>query len=271
MPADRATCVPACRKCHTSDVQDDGMMGKPLPPSPHRSTRRNPSTSGVSDGADDGIRTRAPHLGKCDGIRPGRRLRSVEQAVVRRFVRPVRSVCSCPVAMVQRVKRSTNGTPPSTPRWTCTRHSANERSNRDLLSQTSPRTATYPRTAHRGRAQARPVGDRIGKCCGGAPGDAVLAVGVRFPCGHDGIAFTQSTGRQPVDCVIRFLSVSSPLARRRFLRRRRSCCERRRPCTPVVRRCFAGTGRTATRPGTTAGSWLAEERRRRRHRTCRSG
>ena len=39
------------------------------------------------------------------GIRPGRWLGSVEQAVVRRFVRPVRRVPSCPVAIVYRVKR----------------------------------------------------------------------------------------------------------------------------------------------------------------------
>jgi hypothetical protein len=45
-----------------------------------------------------------PSPWQCDGIRPGRSLESVEQAVVRRFVRPVRRVRSCPVAIVYRVQ-----------------------------------------------------------------------------------------------------------------------------------------------------------------------
>ena len=64
LPQSRRRPSPRGERSCQSDGQFDGHDGQLTPLSFVALTRRNPSIAGVSCGADDGIRTRDPHLGK---------------------------------------------------------------------------------------------------------------------------------------------------------------------------------------------------------------
>ena len=88
-------------------VASDGQDGQPL--RHHAARRAKPQHSWGRMERTTGFETATLTLAKKGyGIRPGRRLWSVERAVVRRFVRPVRRVRSRPVAIVNALNTSTN-------------------------------------------------------------------------------------------------------------------------------------------------------------------
>ena len=99
------------------------------------------------------------------GIRPGRWVESVEQAVVRRFVHPVRRVRSYPVEQLfNTFNGSTNVSPVRVEEWSRTRHVSPQPTRRDIafavqMSSVSPDVSEYgtcPEVRRCGQGSKRP-------------------------------------------------------------------------------------------------------------------